>query len=198
MTNALAPTMTGFLSDNALEDFIQAWLVSITGLTPLPDPIGGIVRPAYQPDPPPLPPLGTTWLAFNIKRSKLQWDSIIRHSGAAEGSDSFTAVAKQEDLTLTLTFLGPLANGMAYRFALGASVNANLMYLRQANFAFVSATDPVNVSTKLKAKFQRRVDVEVALRRTVQFSYAVQDLAAVSGVLLSDVPPVTLTISGGN
>lgn len=188
----------GFLADDALEDFIQGWLVSFSGLDPT------MVRPAYQADPPPLPDFSVTWLAFNLKLGRLDWDSSNTHFPSTTSSDGFERTFRSQEIHLALTCYGPLAGGTITRIVMGTGLGQNRELLQRNHFAFVSANEPTIGSEKIKGRFQRRVDLQIQLRRTVQFSYAVLDLASATGEIVSDAPTVEIVVGdyganfGGN
>jgi hypothetical protein len=201
------PGTTATLTDDALEDFIQSWLVGVTGLA------GQLVRPAWQADPTPIPEAGTTWLAFAARVGKSDWDSVSSYVGGTEGGfgegdfgiDPFgegeaipgaQLQTKFEELDVTCSFYGPLAGGSAMALRMGAGVGQNLWVLASQAMAFVSVGDALTLSEKIKGKFVRRIDVELVLRRTVQFSYAVQSVTSAKLGLNADSLFVPLSVDG--
>jgi hypothetical protein len=202
-TSYLAGT-TESLVDDALEDFIQGWLAGVTGIDPT------LVRPAWQEDPPPLPPRGTTWAAFAIKVGDSSWDSVSSFAGEDNdfGAGDFggglfgdnpipsaSTQTKFEKLETTCSFYGPASGGMAMALRMGAGIGQNRDALRAQAMAFVGVGPATTVSEKIKGKFVRRIDVELVLRRTVQFSYAVPQIVSATGQLITDQTlPTSLAI----
>lgn len=178
----------GYLADDALEDFIQAWLVGLAGITP------SLVRPAFQADPPPLPDYSLTWLAFNVVPGKLDWDASNTQFPPTDTSPGASRTFRAQEIRVDLTCLGPNAGSVITQLIMATGQGQNLEVLKAQHFAFVSANEPAIVSIKSKGRFQRRVDLRVELRRTVQFTYAVLPIEAATGVIVSDAPPVEFDV----
>jgi hypothetical protein len=182
----------GYLADDALEDFIQTWLTAVTALK------GKLVRPVYQPDPPPLPDYGETWLAFNVKPGKLDWDASNTQFPPTDESDGASRTFRSQEIDVDLVGIGPNAGSLLTQFIMALGQGQNLEMLKAKHFAFVGANEPTITSIKSKARWQRRVDLKVSLRRTVQFTYAVLPVEAATGEIISDAPTVEIQIGPGS
>lgn len=183
----------GFLADDALEDFIQGWLVGlVNGGGIISDP--SLVRAAYQADPPPIPATTVTWLAFNVKPEKLDWDAV--NTETSLGGTPQQTTARIQEIHVDLTAYGPSAGGLITQVVMGCGIAQNREPLQLANMQFAYANEPQITSRKLKGLWQRRTDLKVVLRRAVQFSYAVLSVTGATGQLVSDAPTVTtLTVA---
>jgi hypothetical protein len=180
MADYLVPTdLGGNLEDDAFEDFLHDWLAGISGLAE------DMVRPAFQANPSPFPDSGNTWMAFTFRRSKGDWDPVVRG----------TSIFRMEEIRILCGFYGPASGARVMQFRMSTGINQNIWPLHEQRMAFVSVDEGIIVSEKIKGKFQRRMDVEVVLRRAVQFSYAVPELASATGQILSDAPPVPIEVS---
>jgi hypothetical protein len=169
-------------TDLQLEDLLHDWIVGLTGLDPT------LVRPAFQPDPPPIPAFEVTWCAFYVTRTENDWDPVVRH-----WSDGDT-VFRNQRIELTLTFYGPTSGDVALDFRMATGVRQNEEALGD-QVALVSVEDQVTTSEVIKGRWQRRVDVPVVLRRAIQFLYAVEDVASAYGTLSSADPPVDWSVT---
>jgi len=179
----LVPTeRNGALSDQQLEDLIQAWIVGLTQLAP------DLVRPAWQPDPPPIPEFTVPcWVAFSIMRTVSDWDPVVQHYTGA-GQPRGDTVFRNQQIEMTATFYGREAGDRALDLRMGAGIRQNSEWLDPVKL--VSVDDQITVSEVIKGRWQRRVDVNVVLRRPVQFTYAVLDVGGVYGTIYSDAPPI--------
>jgi hypothetical protein len=175
----------GTLNDAALDDLLHDWITGLTQLDPT------LVRPAWQPDPPPIPDFSTPcWCAFYITRTENDWDPVVQHWSPLPNDDTSQGdtVFRNQRIELMLTFYGPNAGDFALDFRMGAGIRQNEEWL-DPSVKLVSIEDQVVVAEQIKGRWQRRVDVPVVLRRAVQFTYAVRDVAGAYGTIYTDVPP---------
>jgi hypothetical protein len=179
----LVPTdRNGVLTDIQLEDLLQAWIVGLTELDP------ELVRPAWQPDPPPIPDFTVPcWAAFSIMRTVNDWDPVVQHWTGA-GLPQGDTVFRNQQIEMIVTFYGSAAGDSALDLRMGAGIRQNTELLDPIKL--VSMEDQITVSEMIKGRWQRRVDVGVVLRRPVQFTYAVLDVGGVYGTIYSDAPPI--------
>lgn len=165
---------------------LQSWLVGLTGLA------DDLVRPAWQPDPPPIPAFETPcWIAISIMRLESDWDAVTQHWSGTEGPGGpCDTVYRSQTIHLILTFYGKDASDYATIVRMGAGLKQNDEALGDW-IRLVSVDEQVNVSEYLKGRWQKRVDVGVVLRRAVQFTYAVLDVAGTYGTIYSEeAPPI--------
>jgi hypothetical protein len=174
--------LNGALSDQQLEDLLQAWIVGLTQLSP------DLVRPAWQPDPPPIPDFTCPcWAAFSILRTISDWDPVVQHFYGA-GWPNGDTVFRNQEIEMVITFYGREAGDFALALRMGAGIRQNSEFLDPVKL--ISIDDQITVSETIKGRWQRRVDVGVHLRRPVQFTYAVLDVGGVYGTIYSDATPI--------
>jgi hypothetical protein len=167
----LAPTSRGGVrTDLELENLIHDWIVGLTAM-----------------DPPPIPDFAVTWCAFYITRTVSDWDPVVEHwSDNVRHGDT---VFRNQRIELTLTFYGPASGDLALDFRMASGIRQNEELL-DYDVKLVSVEDQVTTSEVIKGRWQRRVDVPVVLRRAVQFTYAVEDVAGAYGSVYSDAPQI--------
>lgn len=168
-------TATAPLEGDALFDFIQAWIVGITGLP------GQYVRPRWQPDPPNIPQTGTDWAAFGITNRVVQLANAELHYKAVGLTPGYDEIRNHEELTVTVSFYGQNADNYAALLREGMGLAQNREPLFVQNMAVVDWGSVVAVPELIKEKWLYRVDFEFRLRRQIVRDYAVLDLA--SGVV---------------
>jgi hypothetical protein len=165
------------LDDFDFDTLIHDWIVGLTALDPT------LVRPAWQPDPPPLPDFAVpAWCAFGIQKVHNDWDAVVEHFSPPD-SDGYSNVWRIQQIDLLTTWYGQSAGDVALQFRMGTAIQQN-QELFGPYVKLVSVEDQVTVSEKIKGRWQRRVDVMVILRRLVQFSYAVLDLVGAQMTIL--------------
>ena len=161
----LLPTVVP-LDDVQFDNLIHDWIAGVSGLDPT------LVRPSWQPDPPPLPDFTVPcWAAFGILRVHNDWDAVVQHYAG------YSTTLRYQQMELMTTWYGAAAGDVALQFRMGTAINQN-QDLFYPSVKFVSVEDQVTMSENIKGRWQRRVDVTVVLRRLVQCTYAVLDLVA--------------------
>ena len=111
------------------------------------------------------------------------WDGTEGPGGPCD------TVFRNEELRVLWTFYGAEASDWAMVFCMGTGIRQNEEYLDPVKL--VSVGEQVTVSEFFKGRWQKRVDVEVVLRRAVQFTYAVLNVGAAYGTIVSEeVAPI--------
>ena len=162
------------LEGTALVDFIQNWMVGITGVS------GALVRPRWQPEPPNIPDEATTWIAFGI--TKRDADTFIYevHNPAGQG---YNETRRNEILHFLASFYGPNADSIATQFRDGIQVAQNTEVLNLNNMGLVDSGELVVAPELVKEKWLYRVDLSFSIRRQVVRDYQVQTLQSALGIL---------------
>jgi hypothetical protein len=124
----------------------------------------------------------------------MDWDPSNKHIPPTQTDPGFDRSFRSQELHVDLTCYGPHAGGTISQIIMGTGLGQNRELLQRNHFAFVSANEPEITSEKIKGRYQRRVDLKMELRRTVQFSYAVGELASANVEILSDAPPVEIVV----
>lgn len=180
----LAPVKVQFLAGQDLRRFLQQLVVGITNLP------GELVRPRWQSEMPNQPPLDASWAAIG----KLTWAPDTYAYEAHQGNQEDVLV-RHEELELMASFYGPDADLNAETFHLGLQLAQNREYLTRAGYGLKDADTPRVVPYKLNELWIYGVDVQFTLKRSVGSTYAVEDVASVTGELVVDEPPITRSLS---
>lgn len=174
------------LEGQALLDFLQEWLVGITGLD------ASLVRPRWQPEPPNLPDDFVTWVAFGITKRVAETFSAEVHSPTEDG---YNSTVRHEELFLLASFYGPDADEYCSRVREGAQVAQNREVLLLNNMAFVSCEDMTAMPELVKEKWLYRVDLPFSIRRKIVRNYSVRNLVSAEVVINDETRTVDVVIS---
>lgn len=177
------------LEDTELLDFVQAWLMGLTGLAT------DLVRPVYQAEPPVVPSSGTIWMAFMLSTAQADTFPFVGQAGEA------FQLQRHETLRCLCSFYDTGSTGFAQKYASilrdGTSIPQNLEYLQQQNMAFVACDQQVPVPSLLKQQWLYRVDLPVWLRRQVNRNYTVPTIEIGEAELITSVG-ITVEIDTSN
>lgn len=170
------------LTGLALNNFLQGWVVGITGLD------GTFVRPRWQPEPPIIPDAAIAWCAIGIRDRRGDAFPFIGHDGDGSSGNGFDQIIRNEELDLLCSFYDLGSNGMADLLAElmrdGAVISQNREVLKAQNFDIGFVGDVIPVASLLKSRWLYRVDLPIQVRRQVVRQYPVLNiLSAVSGIL---------------
>lgn len=186
------------LQGEALEDFIQGWIVGITGIA------GAQVRPRWQVDVASLPTSTTVWCAFGISSRGQPESPWIQHDPTGNGGLGQDNFARTQELSLLLTWYDVGSGGQADFYdglmVDGMTIGQNREYLRAQGFDYGSIEHAVTVPMLVKERWQYRLDRTLLLRRVVKRSYPVQtvvqaevlattDVGGAESVLVQGAPP---------
>lgn len=169
------------LEGQALNDFIQQWVVGITGLD------GTMVRPRWQAEPPNIPTAGVAWAAIGITSRPSDTYPYVKHDPTGLGSDE---LQRHETLNVLVSFYDLGTNGLADQYAAllhdGTAIPQNSEALGAADMKFIACGEPVTVPSLLKQRWLYRVDLPVELRRQITRIYAVENLLSAQGTLTAN------------
>jgi len=167
---ALVPNATPAVLDNdALDDFLQAWVVGLTGFNPT------LVRPRWQEEPPNIPASTVNWVAFGImSRTSDHWLAIIHH-GDGNGYDE---TRRHRDLNLLASFYGPQADTYAAIMADGMQVPQNMEVLEMSGINLIRCHDARRNPEFIKETWMNRVDLEFTLKQQMVRNYPVLNLVS--------------------
>ena len=181
----LAPASSP-IDGNALQDFLQAVLVGITGIA------GQYVRPRWQPEPPNLPDFGTDWCAFGITGREADPFGMAQHNPAGQGSDS---ISRHESLDVLISFYGPNADLMAGQLRDGLLLDQNRAALTSADIALTGIGQIVSAPSLIKDRWLYRVDLPVFLRRLTTRTFTVLNIQSGQVVLNNEHYTETINIT---
>lgn len=168
------------LEDDALDDFIQAFVVGIVGMD------GQWVRPRWQPEPPNLPPKTQDWAAVGVVQRTGDTYAVEEHA-----DDHLSYVIRHETLDISVSFYGPRCQALAalLRDGLGLAQNREPLFL--AGMGLVSVGELERNPELVKNTWLPRVDLPFAIRRIIVRSYDIRDLDALDMELSTEA----LTVS---
>lgn len=166
------------MQGQALNDFIQAWLVSLTGLD------GTLVRPAPQTTPPVIPPDTTVWMAFNAQVDKSDTFPFNGQIG-----DEFQ-LQRAENIKVLCSFYDQGTDGQAGKFASllrdNLAIPQNLEVLYEQNMGLIGVEPEVEVPSLLKERWLYRVDLPFYVTRQVVRNYDVPTILTAEGQINTD------------
>ena len=173
------------VDDDGLDDFFQAVVVGVTGMS------GALVRPRWQAEPPLPPAVGTTWCSIGVTdREKDTYGAVI-HDADGEGTDT---LVRHETLKVLASFYGPSAGAMAEALSDGLQIAQNREVLQLAAMGLRETGNPVRAPELIKETWWNRIDLPVFVRRAVQRTYPILNLQQVVLSLVCATSGGTLTI----
>lgn len=159
------------LEGQALNRFIQGWVVGITGLA------GSMVRPRWQPEPADIPDAGDAWAAIGITERPSDTFPYVGHDPAGGTGDGADNLQRHEMLGVLASFYDLGTNGLADYYASllrdGAAIAQNRETLETSGFNLIDVGDMTTVPSLLKSRWLYRVDLPFRLRRAIARSYPV-------------------------
>lgn len=164
----LAPTPSATGDDLALDIILQSWIVGITGLP------GPMVRPRWQPAPPPMPDQGVNWCAVGLMSTNRDANAWFGHNPLNAGGLGDSTMQRHQDLDVLATFYGTNAGQYGSVFADGAQVEQNRDVLTLNGIALVESGLAQVVPDLINAIWVRRVDVRVSLRQQITRTYPIR------------------------
>lgn len=148
--------------DQDLEDIFQSFIVGITLLS------GQLVRPRWQPEPPPMPAVGVDWCAFGVK--SIRPDDGPYFEQHAESMDSI----RHEEIEVSLSFYGHHGQSFANIFRDGVAIPQNIDQLRNHKIKYVGCGEIITAPDFLNQQYVHRYDLTATFRRKTEHTYAVK------------------------
>ena len=164
------PSPFGKLS---FEDFLQTVFVGVSGLP------GDLVRPKWQIDPPPNPPIETNWLAIALAEDDA--DTFAYSSVDQNGNNQFM---RMEELAVQCTFNGPSSHELMRVVRDGLQLGQNREALKSVKMDFVSTTKGVRVPDLLNERWVNRWEMTCYLRREDLRVYPILNFVSGSGTVI--------------
>lgn len=174
------------LEGQALNQFLQGWIVGIIGLDPT------LVRPRWQPEPANIPDAFNCWVAIGVTRRPNDTYVSIKHLPDADGGLGADLMERHETLDLLSSFYDTGVNGQADMYcsllADGLQIAQNRELLDINGFGLIEASEPLVVPVLFKERWLYRVDLAIQMRREVLRQYPVRNVLSVHGTIVSDTP----------
>lgn len=182
----LTPSSALPAEDEALDNLLQEVVAGVTGVAPT------LVRPRYQPDPPPVPELDVNWIAVGVVGSTPYNFAGLRHVNDGTGS---SILFQHEKLEVLLSFYGPGGKGLASLFRDGIQVGQNRDTLRAANIALVEPGPIRTFPEQVNLGWRRRWDMTVWFNREARRTYRILHLNSAVGTVVGNGADETTTTS---
>lgn len=168
------------LEGQALYQFVQQWVVGVTGMD------GSVVRPRWQSEPPNIPAQFTCWAALGVTSRP---SDEYPYSDWNQSLLAFQ-LQRHEELATLISFYDTGVTGEADYYAAlfrdGAAVAQNREVLVEAGMNVVRVGSLVTVSSLFKQRWLYRVDLDLSLRREIDRLYPVETLVAAKGDVYTD------------
>lgn len=157
--------------------FIGTVLVGLSGLP------ADLVRPAWQPNPAPVPGIDTDWMAFGQTNRRTEMYPFMYE----------TTQIRHEECDFLLTFYGPncLGNAGALRDASDLPQNQESMFL--AGMKLVDYTDITHAPELVNERWFDRCDMTITIRREIRREYSILKFVDAVGGIEANRDSSTLT-----
>jgi len=165
----------------ALNNFLQGWIVGITGLA------GAMVRPRWQPEPANIPTEGTAWAAIGVQVRPADTFPVVLHNASANSGNGQDEVHQHENLEILVSFYDLGTNGQADSYAAilrqGVAVDQNLELLTDNGMGLIACGEPIPLPSLLKQRWLYRVDLAIQVKREIIRAYPVLNLVTATATL---------------
>jgi len=177
----LGPSPTETMLQVSWENFLQAHVAGIIGLP------GNLVRPRWQPNPPPTPDVSVDWVACGITRVVANFEAAIHHYGDATGGlAGYDRVRRQEQVTYRVSCYGPHAGDNCSMLRDGLYVEQNRQFWKLNAVGLVEAQTIDHVPMLFRQQWRDCYDLEIIVNREVRRVYLIRDLVRAKGTITSD------------
>jgi hypothetical protein len=177
----LLPMAGDPLEDDALDDFLQGFVVGITGMA------GTLIYPRYQDEPPNLPDWGIDWAAIGVVQRTGDTYAVEEHA-----SDGVSYVTRHETLDIACTFYGPHCQTNAARLRDGLGLAQNRELLMANGMGLVSVADLQRGGDLVKMRWLQTSELPFAIRRIVVRSYDIRDVVSLDATVQTEDLTVVL------
>lgn len=156
----------------------------IAGVTALP---GNLVRPAWQPNPPTIPDITTSWAAYGITSRRSEATPYM------EQAENDATLIRHEELDILCTFYGPECQAIAASLRDGMYLSQNRENLFLAGMGLVGFSDIVHAPELINERFFDRADMTMTIRREIKREYRILYFVAADGIIKANRAIETLT-----
>ena len=191
------------LEGTALNAFFQGIVAGVTSI------LGTLVRPRWQQRPPIPPTITTDWCAVGISSRvgdsfAVEWHASINYDNPDVHYDNptihydmpdFNVVQRGELLTVLCSFYGPNADNNASLLREGLSLAQNREGLQLQNMGYINCSEVTPVPSLTNEQWWYRADMSFTVKRLVTRYYPVLEILSAQGELITDVSPITRTIT---
>jgi hypothetical protein len=169
------------LEDEALDDFLQQFVVGITGMP------GTLVYPRWQEEPPNLPENGVDWAAIGVAEREGDTYGAEEHE-----ADGVTYVSRHETLDVQATFYGPNAQSNAALFRDGLMLSQNREVLFLAGMGLHDVGQLQRSGDLIKMRWLGTSELPFSVRRIIVRKYPIRDIASLDLEATVQTPTATV------
>lgn len=183
------------LEGKALLQFIQAYVVGLTGLP------GNMVRPRWQAEAPTLPTQGDVWAAVGIaSRPADTWPFVghVTDVASPEGADQ---LQRHEELKILASFYDMGVDGTADYYASllrdGLAIAQNREVLSINGMGLGDVGDLISLPSQIKVRWLYRVDLDFSIRRNIVRRYPVLNIIEADVTVIGEEaqgPPIRVPL----
>jgi hypothetical protein len=159
--------LTVAVDDEALEDALQSFVRGVTGLD------GSLVRPRWQPQPPPQPAPTVNWAAVGIINV-----TPIGNWGFVGHILGKSTIQRHEELEVLTSFYGPNSGRYSGIFRDGALFKQNFEELLLFGVKLLSIGNTMHSPELINEQYIQRSDVTMRLARQIDRDYPIEDIVA--------------------
>jgi hypothetical protein len=176
----LGPSPTETLQELDWENFLQACVAGIIGLP------GDLVRPRWQPNPPPTPAVDVDWAACGISRTTASFSPYMHHYDTPD--PGLDRLSRQERVIYRVACYGPHAADNIALLRDGLFVDQNRQLWRENSVGLVEAENIDHVPELFRQQWRDRWDLEIVINRQVRRVYFVRNLLRAKGTIYGNRP----------
>jgi hypothetical protein len=169
----LRPTQSP-LYGQLLDQKIHTYLRGVTGLDDI------FIRPMWQANPPQIPDINVTWLAFGV--TDIQSDQYPHQQQATLTAKS----VRRELLTVSCISYGFNAAVVVSRIRGGMAITQNQEALQLLKMACVDVGDIRHVPELINNRYFDRYDTSITLARDIELTYNILPFTASEGIISDD------------
>jgi hypothetical protein len=169
-TGGFLRQLNATVNKEQLIDTLQETVVGVTGLSP------DLVRPRWQPQPPPRPPADTSWVSIGIVSRTASDYPALRHFNGGP-----SRLTRWSEFTLLASFYGPDGDELAEVLRDGLYMVQNLELLAAIGVKLTSVDDITAVPDVVNAQFIDHVDLSMRFAMAVDRDYNILDIASSAG-----------------
>lgn len=173
----LVPSSTAPAYDADLEDILHDLVVGLTGLT------GPMVRPRWQPNPPPQPSGDTNWCAIGTQTIVSDDYPFEIHDGSADGGLGTSEQIRTETIEVVASFYGPGGQGYASMTRDGLYLPQNGEGIGAYGLVLHEVASIQQAPALINEVWIRKFDLRFTLRRLVRRTYPIRNLQSTTGAL---------------
>ena len=181
----LAPASLSPDEDAVLDNLLQALVVGVVGLP------GAMVRPRWQPSPPPMPEANVDWCAIGVVDEESEFNISLVHSSASAAFPSGYSTSYDNDIVSVLaTFYGPTARGLAKRLRTGLMIPQNREFLYATGLQLMEIPGKTLFVPEIINQITlRRADITLRFRRRTTLNWSILNILQMVGSIVSDSGP---------